>query len=579
MNEPQSQHDRAEPGARRDWGRMLRYLRSSFLHDTRPSTRLAILASLLIVVLEAVTLAASPLLFSRAVEHFALDRQSAIALWLLAGSLALLLASKLLQEMVWFLYFPAETEWLNDCQIKFLRHVLSLRFASQVAGSTGRYAAILGEGLSSLRSILSTSVTTLIPIVLEITIIVMTVGVALSLDVAAILAATIGAYVLTLFLAGEAVARRQESAVDIAIESHVSSTDLLMNVELLKVNVAEQAFIAKYAGLITRVADAFRQFFRARGLYGGLLALILVGGFAIISWVVALRYAAGVLNLGQIVLVNSFLLMLFRPLEISSFSYRDLRQSIVSLSPYLDLLDSATEATQGDRIDVPETGSLEFRNVTLTLGTSRRVLSGFSASIRPNSLNVITGPSGSGKSTATRLLVRLLSPTSGQITAGGVDIAALDVRSLRRHVSVVQQDAPILNEGLAFNIALDEEVDSQRIREVIAKCQLTDVVSRLGGDLQAPLGERGRLLSGGERQRVALARALYRMPRVIVLDEATASLDQKNEDSILDLLKSLRSDFTIVMTTHSPRIIGMADHLIEVPYLDAGSGRVETDQS
>lgn len=550
--------------ALRDWNKLYLFTCESLTLDTVGRVRILFATSIIIAGIESLALASAPYFFSKAVDDFSKNITSQSGFLLVLISIGCLLASKVARELGWLVYYPAETQWTNAVQLRYLAHVLNLPLRQHLNSSTGRLDAILGSGLGALRVMLSGLVTNALPLVFELVSALLIFGAVVSWDLGALLTITILIYFLLLFWAGEIVAKRQAVAIKLAIESQSSSTDMLLNVEGIKANAIENAILGRYDRLIQQVATAFNRFFYSRGILGVSLVAVLIAGFTTITLLALGRFQTNQLTLGQLVLTNSYLLSLFRPLEMTGFSYRQIRQSLVSLQPFLQIFELSAEKKTGIAAIIDSAPTIKFQNVSFHFDEEKILLRNFNGLFEPSQITALKGASGSGKSTIVRLLVRLLSPSSGTITINNTDVADLPLSQLRGVVSVVQQDALILDEGLAFNIALSDRPDTQRLKEIIHRCKLDRVVTRLNGDLNAPVGERGRKLSGGERQRLAIARALYRQPLVLVLDEATSALDAENEAAIFSILQSIKDNLTIILISHNVDHVRMADAVVDL---------------
>ncbi len=546
-------------GMLREWGDLFQFLRTTLILDTIRRVKLLFALSGIVAALEAIALALAPYFFAEAINKLTENQNSHVGFALVIASITTLLISKLARELNWLVYYPAETAWTNTVQLRFLRHVLNLPLRHHIKNSTGRTDAILGSGLGALRVILSGLMTTALPLFFELTSALILFGLAVSWDLGAILLLTIAAYFFLLFQAGEIVARKQQIAMEVALQSHSSSTDILMNIEGIKANGIEVAILGRYARLIASVAGAFLRFFHARGKLGIGLTAILIFGFSAVTFIALSRFQAGKLSLGQLVLTNGYLLGLFRPLENTGFTYRQARQSLASLRPFFQVFDIPAERATGFPITLATAPTIDFKNVSFGFDDKKPLLKNFNAQFKPSQITAIRGVSGSGKSTIVRLLVRLLDPDSGTININGIDIAKLSLLHLRSIISVVHQETLILDEGLAFNIALSEDIDKIRMNRIISSCRLRPIVARLHGDLDVALGERGRSLSGGERQRLSIARALYRRPFVLILDEATSALDTENEAAIFSILEEIKRDLTIILISHNEKHIQSAD--------------------
>ncbi|GLU27563.1 ABC transporter ATP-binding protein [Brucella sp. NBRC 12950] len=556
-----------DSNALRDWKRLFIFSYQSLKLDTVGRVRFLFALSIVIAGVESFSLAATPYFFSRAVDVLSKNSVSQTGLILVLISISCLLASKVARELGWLVYYPAETQWTNAIQLRYLDHVLNLPLQQHLESSTGHFDAVLGNGLGALRMILSGIVTNALPLLFELTSALIIFGAVVSWDLGALLTITILVYFALLFWAGEIVAKRQAVAIKLAIDSQSSSTDMLLNAEGIKTNAIERAILERYDRLIHQVAAAFNLFFYARGTLGISLISVLITGFATITFLALGRFQTGQLTLGQLVLTNSYLISLFRPLEITGFNYRQIRQSLVSLQPFMYIFEIDTEQKTGISVAIHKAPLVELQNVSFHFDEKRELLKNLSATFAPSQITALKGASGSGKSTIVRLLVRLLSPTSGTVSINKANIENLPLSQLRSFISVVQQDALILDEGLAFNIALDDKADEKRLNNIIHLCKLDSVVIRLNNDFNAPVGERGRKLSGGERQRLAIARALYREPLVLVLDEATTALDAENEAAIFSILQSIKENLSIILISHNTEHVRMADAVVDLDRL------------
>jgi ATP-binding cassette, subfamily B, heavy metal transporter len=294
-------------------------------------------------------------------------------------------------------------------------------------------------------------------------------------------------------------------------------------------------------------------------------ALIIALAITLMMWMAAKGVLNKELTLGDLAMVNAYMLQLFIPLNFLGFVYREIRRSLTDLENMLGLLKK--EAKIQDKIDAPklqlQQGRIEFKQVHFSYQPGRPILNGLSFVVEPGQKLAIVGASGAGKSTIARLLYRFYDIHSGSICIDQQDIREVTQSSLRQSIAIVPQDTVLFNTSIRENIrygkpdASDEEVD-----QVIELAHLKSFISSLPQGDQTLVGERGLKVSGGEKQRIAIARVLLKGSPILIFDEATSALDSHSEAAILKALRELAKHHTSVVIAHRLSTITDADTIL-----------------
>ncbi|MCL6679460.1 ABC transporter ATP-binding protein/permease [Sphingomonas sp. RG327] len=331
------------------------------------------------------------------------------------------------------------------------------------------------------------------------------------------------------------------------------AVDSLLNYETVKYFGAEEREARRYD-------EAIGQFARATVRNEVSLAWLNIGQSLITNAMMAgamiftvWGWSQGRFTPGDVVLVNSLLMQLFRPLDMLGWVYRTVRQGLIDMEAMFNLLDTPAEV-----VDSPDAkplqvsgGHVRFEDVQFGYEPSRKILKGLSFDAPPGTRLAIVGPSGAGKSTVARLLYRFYDPTGGRICIDGQDIAHVTQASLRDSIGIVPQDTVLFNDTIGYNIAYGAEGATPADVEAAAEGAAIDrFIAVLPERYESMVGERGLKLSGGEKQRVAIARTLLKNPPILILDEATSALDSKTEDAILATLDRLARNRTSITIAH-----------------------------
>jgi ATP-binding cassette, subfamily B, heavy metal transporter len=293
----------------------------------------------------------------------------------------------------------------------------------------------------------------------------------------------------------------------------------------------------------------------------GLVTVMLMAGFGV---------ARGTMTVGDFVLVNSYLVQLYSPLNVLGMVYRNIKQSLTDLESMFRLLAVPPEIE--DRPGAPAlavgAGEIVFDRVSFRYDPRRPILEDVSFRVPPGGTVAIVGPSGAGKSTIARLLFRFYDVDQGAIRIDGQDLRAVTQDSLRRAIGVVPQDTVLFNDTVRYNIAYGRPgAGDAEIAEAARHARIHDFIAALPDGYQSRVGERGLKLSGGEKQRVAIARVILKGPRILIFDEATSALDTKTEQEIQANLDEVSAGRTTLVIAHRLSTVVKAD---EILVLDQG---------
>lgn len=348
------------------------------------------------------------------------------------------------------------------------------------------------------------------------------------------------------------------------------SVDSLLNYETVKYFNAEDREAEYYARVARRYADAAVKSENSLAWLNigqSLITNLMMAGamgFSVWGW------SQGRFSTGDVVLVNTLLMQLFRPLDMLGMVYRTIRQGLIDMAAMFDLIDTAPEIV--DRPGAFELqvagGELAFENVIFGYDPDRQILNGLSLRVPPGKTLAVVGPSGAGKSTIARLLYRFYDVTGGRITIDGRDLRDVTQSSLRAQIGIVPQDTVLFNDSIGYNIGYGREGASQaEIEDAARGAQIHNFIAAQPKQYETQVGERGLKLSGGEKQRVAIARTLLKNPPILILDEATSALDSRTEAEILDTLDEVSKARTTIVIAHRLSTVVDAD---EIVVLDAG---------
>jgi ATP-binding cassette, subfamily B, heavy metal transporter len=353
-------------------------------------------------------------------------------------------------------------------------------------------------------------------------------------------------------------------------EANTKAIDSLLNFETVK-------YFANEEHEARRFDLALQGYERAAVKSQTTLSMLNIGQGIIISiglvgvmWLAALGVAQGRMSVGSFVLVNSYLVQLYTPLNVLGMVYRNIKQSLTDLESMIRLLGVRAEVT--DKPDAPDLavsqGEIVFDRVSFAYDPRRPILENVSFRLRSGGTLAIVGPSGAGKSTIARLLFRFYDVDQGAIRIDGQDIRDVTQSSLRLAIGVVPQDTVLFNDSVYYNIAYGKPGAARgEIEHAAQLARIHDFVAGLPDGYKSQVGERGLKLSGGEKQRVAIARVILKGPRILVFDEATSALDTKTEREIQSSLEEVSAHRTTLIVAHRLSTVIHAD---EILVLDQG---------
>jgi ATP-binding cassette subfamily B protein len=362
----------------------------------------------------------------------------------------------------------------------------------------------------------------------------------------------------------------REQMNELDTQTVAKSVDSLLNYETVKYFNAEKREAARYNQVVSQWADAAvksENSLAALNIGQSLITnIMLAGAMGYIVW----GWSKGLFTTGDVTIINSMLVQLFRPLDMLGMVYRTIRQGITDMAAMFDLIDTAPEIVDkaGATPLAVSGGELAFEDVTFGYDPDRQILNGVSFKIPPGGKLAVVGPSGAGKSTIARLLYRFYDVTGGRILIDGQDIRDVTQSSLRAQIGIVPQDTVLFNDSIGYNIGYGREgSDQAAIEEAARGASIHGFIASLPDQYEAKVGERGLKLSGGEKQRVAIARTLLKDPPILILDEATSALDSRTEAEIQDTLERVSERRTTIVIAHRLSTIVDADQIV---VLDAG---------
>jgi ATP-binding cassette, subfamily B, heavy metal transporter len=348
------------------------------------------------------------------------------------------------------------------------------------------------------------------------------------------------------------------------------SVDSLLNYETVKYFNAEKREVDGYSHVVEKWANAAVKSENSLAwLNVGqslITNLMMAGAMGYSVW----GWSKGLFTTGDVVLVNTLLAQLFRPLDMLGMVYRTIRQGITDMGAMFDLIDTQTEIEDkaGATALKVAGGSVVFEDVTFAYEAERPILTGLSFTVAAGKTAAIVGPSGAGKSTIARLLFRFYDVTGGRIMIDGHDLRDVTQSSLRASIGIVPQDTVLFNESIGYNIGYGREgADQTEIESAARGASIHSFITAQPQQYDTQVGERGLKLSGGEKQRVAIARTLLKDPPILILDEATSALDSRTEADIQATLAQVAEKRTTLIIAHRLSTIVDADEII---VLDAG---------
>ena len=447
-------------------------------------------------------------------------------------------------------------------------HALSLRF--HLERQTGGLSRDIERGTRALQSLVSYSLYTILPTLVEVVLVLGVLGWRFDMGYVWITLSALAVYISFTVTVTEWRSRFRREMNELDSKAHTRAIDALLNFETVKYFNNEAFEAERYnAGL-----EAFR---RAQVKSQTTLSLLNTGQQLIIAtslvamlWRATQGVVEGRLTLGDLVMVNAFLIQLYIPLNFLGVLYREVKQSLTDLDRMFVLLEREREvadAPAAPALAVPQ-GVVRFENVSFAYDPARPILHGVSFEIPAGKTVAVVGASGAGKSTLARLLYRFYDVTGGRISIDGQDIRQVTQASLRLAIGIVPQDTVLFNDSVGYNIGYGRHGAGEAEVEGAARAaHIHDFIAGTPKGYATMVGERGLKLSGGEKQRVAIARTLLKNPPVLIFDEATSALDSANERAIQAELKSAAQGKTALVIAH--RLSTVAD-AHEIVVLDAG---------
>ena len=508
----------------------------------------------------------TPFLYGKAVDLVSEGKEVNLnLLWFVIGSYALArLGQVFFDEAKEFVFARVAQKAVRGAALKAFQHLHSLSLSFHLNRQTGGLTRAIDRGSKGIEFLLRFAAFEIVPVLVELIAVGIVLWATFGLAYAAVTVTTVIIYIIYTIKVTEwriGIRRKMNLADE---NASTKAIDSLLNFETVKYFNSEKIEADRFDNAMKSYEDSAVKARASLSVVNiGQGAIIAIGLFLIMG-MAGEDIASEKMSIGDFVVVNTFLLQLYLPLNFLGFVYREIRQSLLDIGRMFALVDEMPDIVDKENaydLDV-HSGKIEFKNIKFSFG-NRVILKNLSFVVNPGHKVAIVGPTGAGKSTISKLLFRFYDPSSGIISIDNQNIKDVTQSSLRSNIGVVPQDTVLFNDTIKYNIAYSKPGAS--IEEINNAAKLSSIdrfIANLEIGYDTIVGERGLKLSGGEKQRVAIARALLKNPKIFIFDEATSALDSKTEKSIEKSLKKLSNKNTTLVIAHRLSTIIDADKII-----------------
>ncbi|WP_310384516.1 ABC transporter ATP-binding protein/permease [Roseateles sp.] len=518
---------------------------------------------------------AVPLLLKSLVDSLAIKPGSAasmavVPLGLLVAYGALRLMTSLFTELRELIFAKATEGTARSISLQVFRHLHALSLRFHLERQTGGMTRDIERGTRAVHSLISYSLYSIVPTLIEVTLVLTLLAIKFDAWFAYITLTALALYITFTVLVTEWRTKFRKQLNELDSVAHSRAIDSLLNYETVKYFNNEDFEAGRYDESLEKLRRVQLKAQSTLSLLNTGQQLIIATALVLMLWRATVGVVAGTMSLGDLVMVNAFMIQLYIPLNFLGVIYREIKQSLTDLDKMFGLLEREREvADVAGAAELAVTGAaVRFESVSFAYDKERPILHGISFEIPAGKKVAVVGPSGSGKSTLARLLYRFYDIDAGRITIDGQELRDVTQSSLRRTIGIVPQDTVLFNDTVAYNIAYGRPGASQaEVEEAARAAHIHAFISGTPKGYATMVGERGLKLSGGEKQRVAIARTLLKNPPLLIFDEATSALDSTNERAIQAELESAAQNKTVLVIAHRLSTIVDAH---EILVLEAG---------
>jgi ATP-binding cassette subfamily B protein len=442
-------------------------------------------------------------------------------------------------------------------------HALSLRF--HLERQTGGLSRSIERGTRAIQTLLSFMLFNILPTLLEILLVCAILWALFDVWFALVTFVTVVAYIAYTLAITEWRMKFRREMNEQDNRANTKAIDSLLNFETVKYFGNEEHEARRYDSALKSYETAAVKSQVSLSLLNVGQAAIIAAGLTAVMWMAARGIVSGTMTVGDFVLVNTYLLQLYQPLNFFGFVYREIKQALADMEKMFELLgvDREVADSPGAQDLATRGGTVTFDDVSFGYDPRRPILKGVSFTVPAGRTVAIVGPSGAGKSTISRLLFRFYDASGGRVTIDGQDIREVTQRSLRAAIGIVPQDTVLFNDTVYYNVAYGRpDASPAEVERAARLAHIHDFVMSLPDGYQTAVGERGLKLSGGEKQRVAIARAILKSPAILLFDEATSALDTHTEREIQANLREVSRGRTTLVIAHRLSTVIDADEIL-----------------
>jgi ABC-type transport system involved in Fe-S cluster assembly fused permease/ATPase subunit len=511
-----------------------------------------------------------PLVLKQMIDQLSIDPNHPRALLVLP--LAALVAYGLLRlsttvftELREFLFARVTQRAVRTIALKVFRHLHALSLRFHLNRQTGGMTRDIERGTRGVGSLISFTLFNILPTLVEITLVLGYLVTHYDIWFSAITAVALVLYIVFTIMITDWRTHFRRTMNDLDSKANTKAIDSLINYETVKYFGNEDYEAKRYDAGLQNFETAAVKSQTSLSLLNTGQSLIIATAVTLILWRATEGVIAGTMTLGDLVLVNAFMIQLYIPLNFLGVIYREIKQALADMEKLFSLLDQNREVADApDAVPLVTHGAeVRFAHVDFSYETKRKILFDVDFTIPAGTTTAVVGHSGSGKSTLSRLLFRFYDVNDGSITIDGRDLRAVTQESLRAHIGIVPQDTVLFNDTIEYNIAYGKPGAAKE--DIIAAARaasIHDFIETLPDGYATMVGERGLKLSGGEKQRVAIARTLLKDPAILIFDEATSALDSKAEQAIQAQLKEIAKSRTTLVIAHRLSTVADAEQIL-----------------